>query len=211
MRLLVATFASALAVVTAFAATTAGFFLLALLAQLLEVVAAFCRVAASVVVDAEGAVVHLFLASLWRALSSVLGVGLGSQNSSRLALGLVTLLVGLGPLWRVVCRGHLGEKETLFSLGALVCDVEELHDRGEGVVDAELLKHPTVSDALSEGSDDVRVRDVGDLVADLAEALDVLAESLARLLAYSAQVVVGEGALVRALEVRDELLAEVLP
>ena len=78
-------------------------------------------------------------------------------------------------------------------------------------MDAELLEHPMVGDALSEGRNDVRVRDVRDLVADLAEALDVPAEGLASLLAHSTQVVLGEGALVRALEVCNELLAELLP
>ena len=51
------------------------------------------------------------------------------------------------------------------------------------------------------------VSDVRDLVAHLAEALDVLAEGLILLLHHSEQVVVGERALKRPLEVGDELLA----
>ena len=106
----------------------------------------------------------------------------------------------------------LEEENALFSLGALVSDVEEPHHRGEGLaVDAELLQHPMVGDTFFEGRDDHVVGDVRDLVADLAESLDVLAEGLARPLLDDAQIVVGVGTLVRALEVGDELCAQIGP
>ena len=78
-------------------------------------------------------------------------------------------------------------------------------------MDAELLKHPVVGDAFFEGRDDHIVGDVRDLVADLAEPLDVLAEGLARPLLDDSQVVVGVGTLVRALEVGNELCAQLGP
>ena len=97
----------------------------------------------------------------------------------------------------VPSRGHFHEEESLFSLGALVRQVEKLNHRGVLVVDAQLLEHPAVSDALAERGDDLGARNVRDLVAHLAEPLDVLAERLILLLHYGVQIVVGEGALVR--------------
>ena len=79
--------------------------------------------AAPVVVYAEWAVVHLFLASLGRVLANMLGAGFSCQDCGRLALYLVTPLLGLGSLDRVVCRAHLDEEEPFLCLGALVCDV----------------------------------------------------------------------------------------
>ena len=55
-------------------------------------------------------------------------------------------------------------------------------------MDAELLHHPYVRDAGLEGRNDLCVRGVGDFVAHLAEALDVFAEGLARLLAHAAEL-----------------------
>ena len=78
-------------------------------------------------------------------------------------------------------------------------------------MDAELLEHPMVGDAFYEGRDDHVVGDVRDLVADLAEPLDILVERLARPLLYDAQVVVGVGTFVRALEVGNELCAQLGP
>ena len=101
-------------------------------------------------------------------------------------LGVRVFLAGLGPLREVLLVLHFDEENALFSLGALVNDVEEPHYRGEGVMDAELLQHPVVGDAFLEGRDDHVVKDVGNLVADLAEPLDVLAEGLARPLLYDA-------------------------
>ena len=78
-------------------------------------------------------------------------------------------------------------------------------------MDAQLLEHPAVRDTLAEGGDDLGVRDVRDLVAHLAEALDVLAEGFILLLHHGPQVIVGESTFVRPFEVGDELLAELLP
>ena len=68
-----------------------------------------------------------------------------------------------------------------------------------------------MGDAFLEGRDDHVVGDVRDLVADLAEPLDVLAEGLARPLLHETQVVVGVGTLVRALKVGNKLHAELGP
>ena len=78
-------------------------------------------------------------------------------------------------------------------------------------MDAELLEHPVVGDAFLEGRDDHVVGDVRDFVADLAEPLDVLAKGLARPLLDDAQIVVGVGTFVCALEVGNELRAEISP
>ena len=60
----------------------------------------------------------------------------------------------------------------------------------------ELLPHPDVSDARGESGDDFLVGDPGDPVADLAEALDERAQSLAMALAHSLEVILRSGALV---------------
>ena len=74
----------------------------------------------------------------------------------------------------------------------------------------QLAKHEVTRPSL-EGRNDLRVGGVGDLVAHLAEALDVLAEGLARILAHGTEVVVHEAALVRALEVGDKAPADIFP
>ena len=78
-------------------------------------------------------------------------------------------------------------------------------------MDVELLEHPMVGDAFFQGRDDHVVEDVWDFGVDLAEPLDVLVESLARPLLYDAQVVVGVGTLIHALEVGDKLRAKLGP
>ena len=140
----------------------------------------------------------------------LLRVGLCREEDRALAL-LTGSLLGLGSLKSLFPLSLLEEEASLFGLGAPIRDVEELHYGGERVVNAKLLEHPGVLDARPEGKDDLSVRDVRDLVADLAEVLDVPTEGLARPLACNVKVIVGEGALVRALEVGHESLAEVLP
>ena len=97
------------------------------------------------------------------------------------------------------------EEAALFSLGAFVGVVDELDGGGEVISDAELLEHALVGDALAEGGDDVRVRCAGDLVARLAEALEVLTKCFVVALAHRAVVVEGEVELIGALEVGNEL------
>ena len=127
----------------------------------------------------------------------------GGPSPSYLASALLGGFLLLGPLggvpWLV-----LDEQAALLSLGALVRQVEELDDGGDVVVDAKLLEHPHVRDSSLEGRNDLCVGGIGNLVAHLAEAMDVLADGLARLLAHGAKVVVLEATLVRALEVRHE-------
>ena len=75
----------------------------------------------------------------------------------------------------------------------------------------QLLAHLHISDARGESGDNLGVGDAWDLVADLAEALDVLTQGLTGALAHSAEVVPGAGSLVRPLEVDNELLAQLAP
>ena len=136
-------------------------------------------------------------------------VRLDRENCGGLVLGVGVFLAGLGLLREVLLVLCLEEENALFNLSTLVSDVEEPHHCGEVLgVDAELLEHPVVGDAFLEGRDDHIVGDVRNLVADLAEPLDVLAESFTRPLLDDAQVVVGVGTLVHALEVGDELCAQ---
>ena len=146
---------------------------------------------------------------LRRVLPRVHRVRLDRENCGGLALGVGVFLAGLGLLREVLLVLCFQEENALFSLSALVSDVEEPHHGGEGLgVDAELLEHPVVGDAFFEGRDDYVVGDVRDLVADLAEPLDVLAEGLARPLLDDTQIVVRVGTLVHALEVGDKLPAQ---
>ena len=52
---------------------------------------------------------------------------------------------------------------------------------------------------------------VGDAAADLVEALNVLAESFARVLLDGLEIPLGRGAVIRRLEIGFELAAEVFP
>ena len=130
-----------------------------------------------VVVDAERTGVRLLPWRLRRVLPRVVRVRLDCENRSGLALDVGVFLAGFGLLREILLLLCLEEEDTLFSLGALVSDVEEPYHGGECLtVDAELLEHLVVGDAFLEGRDDHVVGDVRDLVADLAEPLDVLAE-----------------------------------
>ena len=104
------------------------------------------------------------------------------------------------------------EEASFLGLGALVGDPEEFH-RGEEFIlmDPELLMHPLIGGTGGEGVDDLLVGDVGDAAADLAEALNVLTKSFARVLLDGLEVSLRRRAVVRRLEVGLELAAEVLP
>ena len=75
-------------------------------------------------------------------------------------------------------RVVVGEETTLLGLGALVDHLEKLDDGRELIMDAKLLAHADVRDAPGESVDDACVGDAGDLIADLTEALDELAQCL---------------------------------
>ena len=98
----------------------------------------------------------------------------------------------------------------LLSLGALFGQVDELGGRGEVVPDAQLLQHAVVGDTVTEGGDDIRIGHAGDLVAYLAETLEVLAHRLVRALFHGAEVVKSDVVLVGAFEVGDKLQAQLL-
>ena len=102
-----------------------------------------------VVVDAEGAVIFLLGARGRSGGTRLLGVRLSREDHSGLALlsGFLLLFGLLGGVpWLI-----LDEQAALFSLGALVRQVEELDDGGDVVVDAELLVHPHVYHSSLEG------------------------------------------------------------
>ena len=65
--------------------------------------------------------------------------------------------------------------------------------------------------AGEERADDIRVGDVGQLVALLRESPDVVPERLSRLLSAASEVLGISGAHVRALEIAGESLDQVIP
>ena len=65
--------------------------------------------------------------------------------------------------------------------------------RTQVVIVGELFAHPDVRDAIGERRDDGFIRGLRDLVAHLGEALNVLAEGLARALLHAPQVIDGGG------------------
>ena len=142
----------------------------------------------------------------------LLVLGLCCEDSLRLALGGCPGRVRRGQgLLLLQCWVIVGEEVTLLGLGALVGHLEELDDLRELVMDSEFFTHADVCDAPDESGDNVCVGDAGDLIADLAEALDELAQRLPWGLAYCFQVILGEGTLVGASEVGDERIADSSP
>ena len=110
---------------------------LASLAKPLEVVAVLGGVGVPIVVDAERAIILLLGARGWSCSARLLGVGFSREDRIGLALLRGFLLLGaLGGLPRLV----FDEQAALFSLGALVRQVEELDDGGDVVVDAQFLE-----------------------------------------------------------------------
>ena len=159
----------------------------------------------------EGVIFHLRSAVV--ALELVLRLHRQDGGSLALGVGVVTLGLDLSlggrRLW-LIEGGAMLEETPLFSLGTRVSNVDELDGRGEVVPDAELLQHAVVGDTVVEGGDDIRVGHAGDLVARLAETLEVLAERLVGAFSHRAEVVEGEVVLVGAFEVGDELQAQFL-
>ena len=147
----------------------------AALAHLLYFMAVLGVMGVAVAEDAVGMVVTTAGAGVVGATALttlvMLLVRLDDEHRGWLALD-VLLLCGrdvglLGP--EVV-----GEQPAILGLGALVHELEELDYGVKGVMDGELLAHHHIGDAHREGGDDLRVGDAGDIVADLAEALDAL-------------------------------------
>jgi hypothetical protein len=99
------------------------------------------------------------------------------------------------------------EEPPLLSLGAAIGDLEEPDEGVQLIVHRQHLPHLDVGDACGERGDDLLVGDPGDLVPHLTEALDVLTEHLALVLAHRPKIVLSSGALVRRHEVGNELTA----
>ena len=92
-------------------------------------------------------------------------------------------ILGLGLLLLWVRNRELEEGEApLLSSCALGRQVEQLQGCAQHLMDGELLLHLDVTDAIRERGDDGLVRHLGDLEANIVEALDVLLEGLSWLL-----------------------------
>jgi hypothetical protein len=138
--------------------------------------------------------------------AALLMLGLCREDGSLLALGVLRLRLWGKHLWQVV---H--EEPSLLSLGAVVGDFEEPDDGSQLIIHGQLFAHLDVGDARGERGDDLLIRDPGNLVPHLAEALDVLTKHLALVLTHRLKIILGGGALVHGHEVSDELMAQVLP
>jgi len=75
----------------------------------------------------------------------------------------------------------------------------------------ELLLYLDIVDTINERRDDGFVRHLGDLEANVVEALDVLLQGLPWLLLDALQVARGRPTVVSALEVGDEALPYLIP
>ena len=78
-------------------------------------------------------------------------------------------------------------------------------------MDGKFLLHLDVADAIRERGDDGLVRYLGDLEANVVEALDVLLQGFPWLLLDALQVTCGWWAVASALEVGDEAVAHLVP
>jgi hypothetical protein len=133
---------------------------------------------------------------------ALLMIWLRREDSGLLSLGVLGLW-----LWGRRLRQVMHEEPPLLGLGAAVGDLEEPDDGSQLVIHGQLLPHPDVGDARGERGDDLLVRDPGDLVPHLAEALDILTKRLALVLTHRLKIVLGSGALIRGHEVGNELTA----
>jgi hypothetical protein len=98
----------------------------------------------------------------------------------------------------------------LLARGELGGDVHQLARPGGGL--ATQLAHQVVAGGVSEErADDIRIGDVGQLGALLRESPDVVPERLSRLLAAASEIPGVFRAHVRALEIADEGLDQVVP
>jgi hypothetical protein len=114
-------------------------------------------------------------------------------------------------LWGKRLRQVGHEEPPLLGLGAPVGDLKETDDGSQLIIHGQLFLHLDVSDAHGERADNLLIRDLGNFVPHLAEALDVLTKRFAHVLTHRLEIILGGGALVRRHEVGDELTAQVLP
>jgi hypothetical protein len=122
------------------------------------------------------------------------------EDCSLLSLGVLGLRLWGKHLWQIV---H--EEPPLLSLGVAVGDLEEPNDGSQLIIHGQLLPHLDVGDARGEHGDDLLIRDPGDLVPHLTEALDILTKRLALVLMHRLKIVRSCGALVHGHEVGNEL------
>jgi hypothetical protein len=132
-------------------------------------------------------------------LAFLLGAALSGRLGDIFRLAVLGLLVlpedGLN---RLLARGELGG------------DVHQLARPGGGLA-TQLAHQVAAGGASEERSDDIRVGDVGQLGALLRESPDVVPERLSRLLAAASEIPGVPRVDVRALEVADEGLDQVIP
>jgi hypothetical protein len=136
----------------------------------------------------------------------LLMIRLRCEDSNLLSLG----VFGLRP-WGRRLQQIMHEEPPLLSLSAAIGDLEEPDDGVQLIVHRQLLPHLDVRDACGERGDDLLVGDPGNLVPHLTEALDVLTERLALVLAHRLKIILSSGALIRRHEVGNELTAQILP
>jgi hypothetical protein len=188
------------ATTSAAATTPASFRHAGLLMELPDDPAVISVMRVSVVENAVS--VTAALIALGAVIMAVPLLGLCREDCNLLALGVFWL-----GLRRHRLRGAVHEEPSLLGLGALVVDLEDPYHGGQLVVHRELFLHLDVGDTHGERRDDFLVGDLKNLVAHLAEALDVLPKRLALNLAHRFEVVLCSGVLIRGHEIGDELLA----
>jgi hypothetical protein len=120
----------------------------------------------------------------------------------------------LGDIFRLAALGLLVLSEDglnrLLARGKLCGDVHQLARPGGGLA-TQLAHQVAAGGAGKERADDIRVGDIGQLGALLRESPDVVLERLSRLLAAASEILGVPRAHVRALEVADEGLDQVVP
>jgi hypothetical protein len=145
-----------------------------LLTELLELVAFYGVVVALPVKGTEWAIILVCPVAV---LVAVLMLRFCREDGRFLTF----VVLGLGPGHKSGGSGILDadEQTSLLGLGEPIGDLEQL-DRGVEVilVDGELLLHSHIGDASGEGPNDLLVGNLGNLAANLAETLDVLAEGI---------------------------------
>jgi hypothetical protein len=134
--------------------------------------------------------------------AALLMIWLRREDSGLLSLGVLGLW-----LWGRHLRQVMHEEPPLLGLGAAIGDLEESDNGSQLIIHRQLLPHLDVGDARGERGDDLLIRDPGDLVPLLAEALDILTKYLTLVLMHRLKIVLGSGALVHGHEVGNELTA----
>jgi hypothetical protein len=138
--------------------------------------------------------------------AALLMIRLRREGSILLMLRVLGLWLWGKRLWQIV---H--EEPLLLSLGTSIGDLEEPDNESHLIVHGKLLPHLDVRDTRGERGDDLFIGDPGNLVPNLAEALDVLMKCFALVLMHRLEIILGGGALVCGHEVGDELTTQVLP